>query len=444
MYSVIANVLQLHIQISMFPKPIQMPPLFLISDSLTQTHKTRALIMSTVGTITFWWQHIGKAVHHPLKDVATMILSTLARPRRFCSTLALSSSSSPFVACNIYVSAGALPSHARWLMDILRSAQAQSHPGEMVVVHAYTDTVYNRSSFHVAGLSEAVSHVATHVATSAIQALRHERQSSTGSTPIHSHNDTQNQDVTHPFVGMVDHIAVMPLFHSDSDEATTNPQVDANKSSSNIVLETSLWTPTTVSGMCARRIGEELYQSQCIDHVLYYGTAHPEGTPLARVRKEHTSFFHSGGLAVSTIGTPPSRNVATIGAPLEFAENYNIRLTSQCSRRVAQSLTRRVRERNGGLPGVEAVTLPYSHHRWEVACNLLRPSVASSDDIVAIIQAWEAEQVAAYGGGPYVETAYRVGTTAIQCQQVLSYSAEELKEHNTAVQHRLQEYCQKQ
>jgi hypothetical protein len=35
----------------------------------------------------------------------------------------------------------------------------------------------------------------------------------------------------------------------------------------------------------------------------------------------------------------------------------------------ARSLTQALREQDGGLPGVEALTLPYSKGQFEVACK---------------------------------------------------------------------------
>lgn len=83
--------------------------------------------------------------------------------------------------------------------------------------------------------------------------------------------------------------------------------------------------------------------------------------------------------------------------------------------KTAQSLTKRVRERDGGLPGVEAVTLPYSNERWEVACNLSQPNVASSDDIDNLVKSLQDDNKAQ----DFVEMAYRVGTTAEQCRQAI-------------------------
>ena len=81
---------------------------------------------------------------------------------------------------------------------------------------------------------------------------------------------------------------------------------------------------------------------------------------------ECTLFFQS-----QTVGASAKEQFVTIGAPDSFVENFNIRLQCQ-DRKIARSLTRELREMDGGFPFVEALTLPYGPGHWEVACNLLR------------------------------------------------------------------------
>merc|ERR1712224_474138 len=105
---------------------------------------------------------------------------------------------------------------------------------------------------------------------------------------------------------------------------------------------------------------------------------------------------------------------ATVGAPHAFVENYNIRLRPGVSRKVARTLTESVRERSGrGLPFVEALTLAYGRDQYEVACNLMDPSVTSARDIEERMNNWEQQQQDAPDG--LVDIAYRVGTTADMC-----------------------------
>ena len=199
----------------------------------------------------------------------------------------------------------------------------------------------------------------------------------------------------------------------------------------------------TATGSVARDIGSVMNDLGVDVH--YYGEAHRNNVPLATVRREQTSFFRSGGLSysssssesTSTASSTSKAGVATVGAPSTFVENFNIRL--QCWKQTARSLTRTLRERDGGLLGVEALTLPYGEGRFEVACNLLRPDVGSAEAIIAEVNEWVTQFDSDH---VVVEKMYRVGTTVEQCWEAarLSESMEAAVEYDEAVMERLREY----
>lgn len=332
-----------------------------------------------------------------------------------------------YVACNVYVSAGGGDKrHAALLLQLLRQAQQQSRGRPVGVVHAYADQVYNRSSFHLVGQAEPLAVVAGDLACQAVIGLRELAE---------AHDKTQPQQNNHPNVGFVDHVSVMPIQGRDKNNNENNDD-DGN---SNVDFTNSSdhdFVPATPSGIAARHIGKVLQQAGV--HVCYYGSAHQDGKTLATVRREETHFFSSGGLmdhSAASNGTQAGE-VATVGAPLGFVENYNIRLKATCPKRVAQSLTKRVRERDGGLVGVEALTLPYANGQWEVACNLLCPKQTSAHDIDQVVADWT-NQI----GQDYVEIAYRVGTTAEQClEAITTFNSVKWEQHNNRVEDRLQSY----
>jgi hypothetical protein len=396
------------------------------------------------------------------------------------STMVLSAAanrlSQSLVACNVYVSAGGKPNHAVMLLNLLKQAQDhcqrlderntatsravqhddtsaanstasidhQTVASKAAIVHAYTDPVYNRSSFHLAGTAANVAAMASSLATQAVQVLRKAQQQ----------KDQDDPAFHHPFVGLVDHVTVMDLIEVKGNVGATleppSPSLSTTGTDGGTPVDGKHFQSSTASAWAAQSIGKTL--SQLNVHVLYYGDAHPDSTLLAIVRRERTNFFRSGGLlledANATAGAdddtsppPPPAEVATVKAPTAFVENYNVRLTAACSKTTAQSLTKTVRERDGGLVGVEALTLPYSNGRWEVACNLLQPHQASASDIQSVVDQWETDRVGETGER-LVEQGYRVGTTAEQCIQVLNQSVEERKQHDEALQERLQAYMQ--
>jgi glutamate formiminotransferase len=312
------------------------------------------------------------------------------------------------VACNVYISAGE-SKYVDFLTTLLKHTQDHCHQimtdrrtdvslvedalsgssistATVVVVHAFSDGPYNRSSFHVAGMPNlvvaAVSSLTTH-AIEGLEKMEHTHRRVIGNDNRSGVYQRRNRKTPHPTVGLVDHVAVLPL-HKES------VRNDINESS---------------TGWVANQIGASL-EAIGID-VLYYGNAHPDQTSLATVRREKTAFFQDN---VVTKG----RGQATVGASPHFTENFNIRLKSGIPKKVAQTLTKHVRERDGmGLPFVEALTLPYSNDRYEVACNLLNPTLTSAQDIVDRIQSWQ------YVDQNLVETCYRVGTTAEMCWDAL-------------------------
>ncbi|EED91796.1 predicted protein [Thalassiosira pseudonana CCMP1335] len=283
----------------------------------------------------------------------------------------------------------------------------------VAMVHAYADIPYDRSSFHLAGRSDCVANVASSLIVNALREIDVDLDSSS----------TANTEVKrHPFVGLVDHVSIMPL-----SSTTPSPAAEA-----------------------AREIGNTLTTSNLVN-VHYYGLACPNNTPLAKVRRESTGFFSSGGAIDynnhnakdgELTSASAKKGATTVGTPASFVENFNIRLTPNISFDRARTLTQFLRGRNiiakgYGVEGVEALTLPYhvegKETMYEVACNLTNPSVGSVDKVKAAIGDWiemqkqqlmeERDKDTAderYGYEYFIDEAYPVGTTETQCIDVLA------------------------
>ena len=312
-----------------------------------------------------------------------------------------------------------------------RSLRQESNSGDakIAIVHAYADGPYNRSSFHLAGNPDLVAEVASSMAIHSIDSLAR-------FTPKYDHLQEQSNEATHhPFVGLVDHVSVMPLSTTDhcGGSTTLSPSNSEYDDRSSI----------SAHGKAALRIGSRLQDSGV--QVFFYGDAHPANTPLATVRREQTNFFKSGGLAELNETVLSRIGIATVGAPATFVENFNIRLTPNCDLTTARSLTKFLRERDGGLLGVEGLTLPYDNGRYEMAGNLLRPDVGSSEAILAKLDQWveqKLKELPYHQKGDLVETAYRVGTTAEQCLHVMAQcdSLEVIFHHDQRVVERFRGY----
>lgn len=333
-----------------------------------------------------------------------------------------------FVACNVYITAGGHVSHCSALLRLL--AQTQAHCAQqcnsdnnnneefIAMVHAYTDTTYNRTSFHLVGKTRPMATVVSDLVTRAMAEETFLQTPSSCSSITGRHSN----DSAHPTVGLVDHIAVMPLSYDENDSGN-------DYTTSRLQEEMTDSSTLTPSGQVARLIGNRL-QEQHQTTVHYYGAAHPDNVPLATVRREKTSFFQRNHAIITQ--THQNQHVTTVGAPLGFVENYNIRVNCT-SRSLAVSLTKRLRK-----PGtVEALTLTYGNE-YEVACNLLRPNIVSAQDLQAMTDIWKNEQgetVKAYG--------YRVGTTIDQCLETLAAVREDRASHDNHITACLGDYLSK-
>ncbi len=356
------------------------------------------------------------------------------------------------VACNIYITAAA--SQRATLLQLLCKAQEQCHQlrsqsqtdGAVVVgseaqharnkermlsavgiIHAYADIPYDRSSFHIAGRSDCVSDVAARLVCSAVNDMEYDPSGYDGG------------ESRHPFVGLVDHVSVMPLVYPKNNDSSLEDNIG------------SMSCCDAAAANAAREIGRRISPTNLVN-VHYYGRACPHNTPLSKVRRERTSFFGSGGAIdrkqkgqqyCDQIITNAVKGDTTIGTPVGgFVENFNIRLTSNVNLNQAKSLTQFVRGRNintmgYGVVGVEALTLPYVRDPlsgdtvvYEVACNLTNPHEGGVTQIRDQLNQWIEKETAELSSEMNVETsklnydyfvedAYRVGTTEEQCLRAL-------------------------
>ena len=341
------------------------------------------------------------------------------------------STASPIVACNIYITAAS--SHAATLLRLLRTSQddckqlrnsnahnENQNMASVAIIHAYADIPYDRSSFHLAGMPDCVTSVASKLICTVLNEIK-----------IIDSKDGNDNETRHPFVGLVDHVSVMPISYLNDGSTNSNAAAKA-----------------------AQEIGRNISTTKLVN-VHYYGKACPNNTSLATIRRERTSFFKSGGavdkdtrlLAQSNLAERskqrPKQGDTTIGVPTNFVENYNIRLTSNVSFDQAKTLTQFVRGRNietkgYGVLGVESLTLPYVREGkqkvYEVACNLTNPKEGSVDDVQSQLKKWikmqQQQQQASENTSVsstcklsydyFVEEAYCVGTTEEQCLNALA------------------------
>lgn len=268
------------------------------------------------------------------------------------------------------------------LLNLLHQAQTRCREdSNVVVVHAFADPTYNRTSFHLAAKSaQSLVSVTSELAITALNEFQHQRI---------LEETERRTDFFHPHVGVVDHISVMSL--CDSGESDTSMVISEMTQS-------------------AHQIGQAMEETGQLVH--YYGHAHPQKHPLAQVRREKTPFFHQHQHHHHRTSDPNTRyaqsGICLVGVPFQFVENYNVRVQCTSKSLVSRTLTQRLRERDGGIVGVEALTLPYGEGCWEVAMNLLAPNLVPQ--IETVVNEWKEGTVL---------QSYRVGSTVEQCRRCI-------------------------
>jgi hypothetical protein len=241
----------------------------------------------------------------------------------------------------------------------------------------------------------------------------------------------------HPYVGLVDHVSVMPLNYYPSTNKESESQSSLLLSKEKVyssycepITTTTNNDQYNVAANVAYKIGKQMMETKLVT-VHYYGHACPQFTPLVDVRRERTTFFNSGGAtdttarrscikqqnssqplppAMTTVVAAPKGD-SIVGVPNNFVENFNIRLTSNVTFHQAKSLTQLLRGRNivnhnnnnnnneYGIDGVEALTLKYARDDissqsggggtvYEVACNITKPKVGGVAEILDQLEKW--------------------------------------------------------
>jgi hypothetical protein len=369
---------------------------------------------------------------------------------------------------------------------IYESNLGSKSPPLVGIIHAYADVPYDRSSFHLAGQSDCVTSVANELICTALNDIDIDHMLPKTTTPPPPPPTTTTtiggNNTRHPYVGLIDHVSVMPLnYYPSTNKESESQSLLLSKENvySNYCEPITTTTTTTtnndqykVAANVAYKIGKKIMETKLVN-VHYYGHACPQFTPLVDVRRERTTFFNSGGAtdttarrsikqqnssqplppAMTTVVAAPKGD-SIVGVPNNFVENFNIRLTSNVTFHQAKSLTQLLRGRNivnhnnnnngYGIDGVEALTLKYARDDgdggggtvYEVACNITKPKVGGVAEILDQLDKWiilqqQQQQQQCNQSLPtnneitdedykyYVEDAYRVGTTQEQCLQVL-------------------------
>ncbi|XP_018856989.1 formimidoyltransferase-cyclodeaminase-like isoform X2 [Juglans regia] len=193
---------------------------------------------------------------------------------------------------------------------------------------------------------------------------------------------------SHPRLGVVDHICFHPLAYASLDQTAG------------------------VAKSLAADIGCRMQVPTFL-----YGAAHEEGRTLDSIRRE-LGYFKPNSSGTQWAGGPRSESlllkpdggpahmsgeqgVVVIGAT-PWVDNYNVPVFSAditALRRIAK----RVSERGGGLPSVQAMALAHGEDVTEVACNLLEPSKVGGDKVQQEVERLAREEGMVVGKGYFTD-----------------------------------------
>lgn len=193
---------------------------------------------------------------------------------------------------------------------------------------------------------------------------------------------------SHPRLGVVDHICFHPLNSVSLDH---------------------------VAGI-GRSLAADVGSSLQVPTFLY-GAAHMEGRTLDAIRRQ-LGYFRPNLSENQWIGSTKSENVPiepdegpaqpdprrgflVIGAT-KWVDNYNVPVFSTDIAAVRR-IARRVSQRGGGLPTVQAMALAHGQHIIEVACNLLEPSRVGGGQVQLEVERLAAEEGMDVGKGYYTD-----------------------------------------
>ncbi|OMO98793.1 hypothetical protein COLO4_13691 [Corchorus olitorius] len=193
---------------------------------------------------------------------------------------------------------------------------------------------------------------------------------------------------THPRLGVVDHICFHPLAHSSLDQAALIAKSLAADIGSELQVPAYLYGAASEGGRLLASIRRELgYFKPNFGDIQWSGGTKSESLPLKP---------DAGPIKVS-----PTKGVILVGAT-NWVDNYNVPMFSTDITAVRR-IAKKVSERGGGLPSVQAMGLAHDDGVTEVACNLLEPSKVGGDRVQLEVERLAKEEGLSVGKGYFTD-----------------------------------------
>lgn len=271
--------------------------------------------------------------------------------------------------CKVYIS----ESRNKDALNLIERA-AKRHP-KAAIINKFVDETYNRVGYTL--VSKLTSGMCP--LRSAVLAL------------VKAAFEAVNLELhcgSHPRLGVVDHICFHPLGSTSLEQIAGTARCLAAD------IGSCLQVPTFL-----------------------YGAAHKDGRTLDSIRRELGYFkpsFNgnqwSGGPKSESLSLIPdegptqtaqAKGAVVIGAT-RWVDNYNVPIFSSDVAGVRR-IVKRVSERGGGLPSIQAMALAHGENVTEVACNLLNPGKINGDLVQLEVERLAKEENMSVGKGYYTD-----------------------------------------
>ena len=323
--------------------------------------------------------------------LAARAFRTLTTARMSASSASPRRSAAGGLVAVVYVSEGKSQGVVDALETVARDVCA-THGAQ--VVNVFRDVEYNRTGFTLgarvppsASIDDA--HPTTVEPLRSVAVALAERAMSLV--------DLRSHAAAHPRCGVVDHISCHAIGGADE----------------------------SLAAALARGIGERVGTLGV--PALLYGSASATRVTLADLRRRHGYFRETGGTGAwsgahvmeggdvdADYGprvVPPAAGVVMLGST-PWVCNYNVPVVARGTDgdavspaeavSAARRLGRKVSERGGGLPGVQAMALPHGEDELgpvvEIACNLLNADAAGPEAVQAEVERMCREDAEGVGG----------------------------------------------
>eukprot|EP01041_Mallomonas_annulata_P005432 gene5432-10896_t len=241
------------------------------------------------------------------------------------STMATTIATKATCLCIVYVSdglRGEVIQRLRW---------TGSNKDNCILAHYFQDSTYNRTSFYLLGPKNV--DVALDLCSEAISSI-----------------DFSAHSGTHPTLGVVDHVCFFPLGTATLSDAKNSALSFSSQLSTRHNIPIFLYGEASINKIKLKEIRKSLGY--------FDNTFNSQKSLITPIPPDIGPNAINDKIGISCVGAIP------------FVQNFNMKFANISEKSNVAKITKHIRE-----DAVEALTLQHEVGSYEVACNLLQPSI---------------------------------------------------------------------